>query len=133
MAVRDVQRTDPVDANPMMRAVGQEESFTEVCDRDPVIELKRQLADEIRRLVAPYAQDVAAAILGVRQPRVSDIMLDKLDRFSLQRLVRLLARMDRKVEIRVSGSASPFSVYFKKRFAARRARRGDLRRLAHAR
>lgn len=95
-------------------------------ESDPVIALKRQLADEIRRLIAPYAQDVSAAILGIGQPRVSDLMLNRIQRFSLQRLVRLLARMERTVEIRVSGSRSPFQVYFTKRFAARRARRARM-------
>ena len=90
---------------------------------DPIFVLKRQLGNEIRRLVQPYTQDVAAGILGIDQPRVSDVMHDKIRRFSLQRLIRMLARMDRTIEIRVTGSASPASTYFKKRFAAQRARR----------
>lgn len=53
---------------------------------DLMIELTRLL--ETRRLT----QAAAAKLLGVTQPRVSDLMRGKIDRFSLDNLVELLSR-----------------------------------------
>jgi len=50
---------------------------------DPIPPLKRQLAREIRALLGDTNQHVAAHRLGVDQPRMSDLLHDKLDRFSL--------------------------------------------------
>jgi hypothetical protein len=46
---------------------------------DPVPPLKHQLAAEIRALLGHTNQFVAARRLGVDQPRMSDILHDKLD------------------------------------------------------
>ena len=68
---------------------------------DPIPPLKRQLAREIRALLGSTNQHVAAHRLGVDQPRMSDLLHDKLDRFSLEKLIRLLRNVDRRVELRV--------------------------------
>ncbi|MGQ0641471.1 MAG: helix-turn-helix domain-containing protein [Gemmatimonadaceae bacterium] len=68
---------------------------------DPIPALKRQLAQEIRALLGDTNQHVAARRLGVDQPRMSDLLHDKLDRFSLEKLIRLLRSVDRRVELRV--------------------------------
>ncbi|HEV8364278.1 MAG TPA: XRE family transcriptional regulator, partial [Gemmatimonadaceae bacterium] len=62
---------------------------------------KRQLAREIRAIFRDTNQYVAAHRLGVDQPRMSDLLHDKLDRFSLEKLIRLLQNVDRSVELRV--------------------------------
>ena len=74
---------------------------------DPIPELKQQLAREITRLLGRYHQEVAAAILGLEQPRMSELSRGRLDRFSLQRLIRLLANVGRRVELTVIHPADP--------------------------
>ncbi|HWH51035.1 MAG TPA: XRE family transcriptional regulator [Gemmatimonadaceae bacterium] len=74
---------------------------------DPIPELKRQLANEIRRLLADHHQFVAAMILGVDQPRMSDIQHGKLERFSLEKLTRLLVHIDCRVTIGVASMGAP--------------------------
>lgn len=66
---------------------------------DPVLPLKQQLAAEIRRMLGDDNQNVAARVLGIDQPRMSNLLHDRLERFSLERLIRLLARIDRRVQL----------------------------------
>jgi predicted XRE-type DNA-binding protein len=49
-----------------------------------------------------HTQKEAAAILGIKQPEVSALMSAKLSRFSQERLIEFLNRLDRKVTIEVS-------------------------------
>ncbi len=58
---------------------------------DMMIQLTRIL--EGRRLT----QATAAKLLGVTQPRVSDLMRGKIDRFSLDNLVELFSRVGFRV------------------------------------
>jgi len=46
-------------------------------------------------------QKVAAALLGITQPKVSKIKHGKLDAFSVERLMHYLLRLNRNIEIRV--------------------------------
>ena len=46
-------------------------------------------------------QAEAAARMGVSQPRVSDAVRGRIDRFSIDALVEMLARVGRRVEVRV--------------------------------
>lgn len=70
---RDLEFAPPEAANLQARA-------------DMMIQLTRVLGE--RRLT----QAAAAELLGVTQPRVSDLMRGKIDRFSLDNLVELLSR-----------------------------------------
>lgn len=47
-------------------------------------------------------QAAAATLLGVSQPRVSDLMRGKIDRFSIDTLVEMLARAGFHVDVRVA-------------------------------
>jgi predicted XRE-type DNA-binding protein len=47
-------------------------------------------------------QAKAAALLGVTQPRVSDLMRGKIDLFSIDTLVDMLARAGFQVDVRVA-------------------------------
>jgi predicted XRE-type DNA-binding protein len=47
-------------------------------------------------------QTKAAALFGVTQPSMSDLMLGKIDLFSLDTLVTMLARSGQTVELKVS-------------------------------
>jgi len=62
---------------------------------DPIPELKRQAGAEVARQLGSWnAQDIAAW-LGTDQPRISDLRRGKLDRFSLETLLRFVWRLDR--------------------------------------
>ena len=67
------------------------------------LHLRSRLAAEIRRYVETEAltQTDAAARLGVTQPRVSDLVRGKLDRFTIDALVNMLARVGLGVSVRV--------------------------------
>ena len=74
---------------------------------DPVPALKRQLAAEIRALIGEYPSNVGASVLALDQPRVADLLHDRLERFSLQKLVRLLAHVDRRVKLTGINEGAP--------------------------
>jgi predicted XRE-type DNA-binding protein len=74
---------------------------------DPIPALKQRLADEITRLLAHYNQGFAACMLGLEQPRMSELLSGKLNRFGVQRLIRLLANLDRRVELTIVQPADP--------------------------
>jgi predicted XRE-type DNA-binding protein len=63
--------------------------------------LRVQLAMSINDLVAKrgLTQSKAAQLFGVPQPHVSDLRNYKLSRFSSERLLHFITRLDRDVEI----------------------------------
>ncbi len=63
--------------------------------------LKAQLVREIREILKRrrLTQTSAAAILGLRQPDVSALVTGRVGRFSLERLLRCVRRLDRDVAI----------------------------------
>lgn len=69
--------------------------------KDPIPTLKEQLRKEILSAIEPWPQAVAAKVIGVDPPRVSDLVRGRLERFSLEKLICLLAAVDRRVDIRV--------------------------------
>jgi len=72
---------------------------------DPIPALKRQLAEVIVARVRGWSQAHAACFLGTDQRRVSDLRHGRLDRFSLEQLIRFVARVDGDVAIRVEWPA----------------------------
>lgn len=64
---------------------------------------KAELARVIRRALRERSltQYEAAALLGVKQPDVSDLMRGKLARFSRERLERFLNALDMEVRIQI--------------------------------
>lgn len=67
--------------------------------------LKVELAMEVNRLLGErgLTQARAAKLLGMLQPHVSDLARYRLDRFSVERLMRFLTQLGQDVEIRISG------------------------------
>jgi predicted XRE-type DNA-binding protein len=61
-------------------------------------DLMRQLRARLDKLRVTQAQ--AARLLGVSQPRVSDLTRGRIDRFSIDMLIRLLGKAG--VEVRVT-------------------------------
>ena len=79
--------------------------FTDLGYRDPHLRsLKVQLAMEVNRILheRQLGQDRAAALLGIRQPHVSDLVRYRLNRFSVERLMDFLTRLGREVQIRIA-------------------------------
>jgi predicted XRE-type DNA-binding protein len=69
---------------------------------DPVPALKRQLAEAILERLRGGSQLTIASRLGIDQPRASNLECGRLERFSLQQLVRFAARVDGEVTITVA-------------------------------
>lgn len=69
------------------------------------LRLRAQLMVEVRRLIRArkLTQRAAANLLGVTQPRVSDLIRGKIDLFSIDTLVNMLARGGMRVQLRISG------------------------------
>jgi predicted XRE-type DNA-binding protein len=65
---------------------------------------KAELARVIRKVLRErdLTQAQAAALLGVKQPDVSDLVRGKLARFSMERLERFLNALDMDVRIQVA-------------------------------
>ncbi|MES1203637.1 MAG: XRE family transcriptional regulator [Pseudomonadota bacterium] len=54
-------------------------------------------------LKAELSQAEAAKLLGVTQPRISDLMRGKIDLFSLDTLVNMLGAAGHKVDVTIDG------------------------------
>jgi len=66
---------------------------------DPIPDLKRQVGDEIARLIADENSWQIATLIGTDQPRVSELKRGKLTRFSLETLLRYAYRLRRTPKI----------------------------------
>jgi len=73
---------------------------------DPIPALKQQLGEELARLLAGWNADDVAALIGTDRWRISDLRRGKLDRFSLETLIRYLARLRHRVVISVERAPS---------------------------
>ena len=70
---------------------------------DESIRLKQQLMDEIAEWMkeASVTQAVAAEVLHVTRPRVSDVVNHKVENFTIDALVSMLARIGKQVQLAV--------------------------------
>jgi len=70
---------------------------------DESIRLKRQLMDEIAEWIkeASVTQATAAEVLHVTRPRVSDVVNYKVEKFTIDALVSMLARIGKHVHLAV--------------------------------
>ena len=69
--------------------------------RDPIPDLKRLLAEELVRVIAGWTPGQLIYRMRIDQPRVSDLRRGRLERISVERLVRWLHQMEQRVDIRV--------------------------------
>lgn len=67
--------------------------------------LRAQLMSELREAARGMTQSEAARQFGVSQPRVNDVLRGKIDKFSLDALVNMLAKAGMRVEVRVKKAA----------------------------
>jgi predicted XRE-type DNA-binding protein len=66
---------------------------------DPVPPLKAQLARILVERLEGWTQVNAAALLHTDQPRVSDLRHGRLERFSLEQLIRFLSRIGGRIDV----------------------------------
>ncbi|MET0497223.1 MAG: helix-turn-helix transcriptional regulator [Steroidobacteraceae bacterium] len=67
--------------------------------------LRSQLMSEVREIARGMTQSEAAKRFGVSQPRINDLLRGKIDKFSLDGLVNMLAKAGMRVELRVKKAA----------------------------
>jgi predicted XRE-type DNA-binding protein len=72
---------------------------------DAVPTLKQQLAQHLIGRLAGWSQAHAAVLVRTDQPRISDLRRGRLDRVSLEQLVRFLGRVGGSIELQVSWSS----------------------------
>jgi len=65
------------------------------------LQLRAQLMSIIRAEARDVTQAQAARLFGVTQPRINDLLRGKIDKFSLDALVNMLAAAGLRVEMRV--------------------------------
>lgn len=70
------------------------------------MKLRSELMMQIRQAIEVngWTQKKAAKQLGVTQPRISDLSRGKIDLFSLDMLVNMLASMGEEVEIKIKAA-----------------------------
>jgi len=88
---------------------------------DPIPALKRQLADEIIASVARINRTIAASVLLIDEARMSDLRHGRIARFSVERLIRLLAIVDRQVTLQIL-NVGPAEIHWFKVVKEHRAR-----------
>jgi len=69
---------------------------------DPIPELKRRLGAQLAELLQGWNADDIATRIGTDRPRVSELRRGKLERFSLETLIRYLDRLRHRVDITVT-------------------------------
>ena len=67
--------------------------------------VRAELMSQIRRASKGLTQAEAARKFGVTQPRINDLLSGKIDKFSLDALVNMLAKAGLRVEIQVRNAA----------------------------
>jgi len=73
----------------------------------PIAALRQQLADEIQRLVDDFPTVISARLLCIDERRMADLRHGRAQRFSLERLIRMLAQIDRRVDLTVVNTGPP--------------------------
>jgi predicted XRE-type DNA-binding protein len=73
-----------------------------VRDDDPIPALKAALATELVRAIDGWTPGQLIYRMRIDQPRVSDLRRGRLERISVERLIRWLHCMGRAVEIKVA-------------------------------
>lgn len=70
---------------------------------------KAEIARRVNRILEKrgLSQVEAGAVLGIPQPRVSDLARGRLDKFSLEKLIDFAKRLGNDIEIRISPSRRP--------------------------
>ena len=68
---------------------------------DPIPALKRKAGARLAEFVRDFNGDDVGALLGTDRFRIADLRQGRLTRFSLETLIRFLARAGNRIELRV--------------------------------
>jgi predicted XRE-type DNA-binding protein len=90
----------------------------------PTPEIKRKLAAAIVEIANQTNFFVAAGGLGIGEARLSDLRHGRADRFTIDRLVRMLAKVDRRVDVSITVIGRDRVDWFAGRFPKRAPLRG---------
>ena len=91
----------------VLRAPDPHVAYALMARTDPIPDLKRAAAVALAKRIRGWASaDDAAVLLGTQRARVVDIRSGRLDRFSLETLLRYLVRAGASVELRVTDGGS---------------------------
>ncbi len=80
----------------------------EALEDDPAmaqnLKIRTELMISLRRYIEDEGleQKKAAALFGVHQPRISDLMCGKIDKFTIDMLVNMLARIGKTVKLKAA-------------------------------
>ena len=80
----------------------------EVLEDDPAMAQNLKIRSELMIALRQYIEDAglgqkeAAEVFGVHQPRISDLMRGMIDKFTIDRLVNMLARIGKTVKVKAA-------------------------------
>jgi len=80
----------------------------EALEDDPAMAQNLKIRSELMVSLRTYiegeglGQKKAAEVFGVHQPRISDLMRGKIDKFTIDMLVNMLARIGKTVKLRAA-------------------------------
>ena len=85
------------------------------CDavKAPIAALRQQLGDEILRLVGHLPTVISASLLCIDERRMADLRHGRVQRFTVERLIRMLAQIDRRVDLTVVNTGAPILSWFR--------------------
>ena len=77
----------------------------EALEDDPAMAQNLKIRSELMIILRQYIEETgldqkeAAEVFGVHQPRISDLMRGKIDKFTIDKLVNMLARIGKTVKV----------------------------------
>jgi len=80
----------------------------EALEDNPAMAQNLKIRSELMIALRQYIEDEglgqkeAAEVFGVHQPRISDLMRGKIDKFTIDRLVNMLARVGKTVKVKAA-------------------------------
>ncbi|MET0108352.1 MAG: XRE family transcriptional regulator [Candidatus Thiodiazotropha sp.] len=80
----------------------------EALEDDPAMAQNLKIRSELMITLRQYIEDAgldqkeAAEVFGVYQPRISDLMRGKIDKFTIDKLVNMLARIGKTVKMKAA-------------------------------
>jgi len=80
----------------------------EALEDDPAMAQNLKIRSELMMTLRQYIEEAglgqkeAAEVFGVHQPRISDLMRGKIDKFTIDRLVNMLARIGKTVQVKAA-------------------------------
>ena len=72
------------------------------------LQVRSKLLSELAAIIAEsgMTQTEASTMLGIQQSRISDIKRGKIQRFSVDALIKLLAAVGRRVDVQITAVAA---------------------------